>query len=69
QSKDIELYFDSPTNQQVPCLTDEQMAKLGEEFAYCYWCKSGDKHVVRFCTSWATKEEDVDKLIEALERL
>ena len=47
-------------------LTDEQMAKLGEEFAYCYWCKNGDKHVVRFCTSWATKEENVDTLIAAL---
>ena len=69
QGKGIELYYDSPTNQQFPCLTDEQMAKLGEDFAYCYWFKNGDKHVVRFCTSWATREEDVDKLIEAIERL
>ena len=69
ESKGIGLYFDSPTNQQFPILTDEQMKKLGEDFAYSYWCKAGDKHVVRFCTSWATKEEDVDKLIEAIERL
>ena len=69
EDKGIELYFDSPTNQQFPILTDGQMKTLGERFAYCYWCKAGDKHVVRFCTSWATKEEDVDKLIEAIEKL
>ena len=69
EDKGIELYYDSPTNQQFPILTDEQVKKLGEEFAYSYWCKAGSKHAVRFCTSWATKEEDVDKLIGAIERL
>ena len=28
--------------------------------------KVDDKFVIRFCTSWATKEEDVDYLIEAV---
>jgi threonine aldolase len=69
EEKNIPLYFDSPTNQQFPMLTDEQMKALGEEFAYSYWCKAGDKHAVRFCTSWATKEDDVDKLIEAIKKL
>ncbi len=69
EEKGIPLFYDSPTNQQFPCLTDEQMKKLGEDFAFSYWCKDGDKHVVRFCTSWATKEEDVDKLIAAIEKL
>lgn len=69
ESKGIEVYFDSPTNQQFPILTDEQMKKLSEDFAYSYWCKAGEKHAVRFCTSWATKAEDVDKLIEAIEKL
>ena len=69
EEKNIPLYFDSPTNQQFPILTDEQMKKLGEEFAYSYWCKAGDKHAVRFCSSWATKQEDVDKLIEAINGL
>ena len=69
EEKGIPLYFDSPTNQQFPMLTDEQMKKLGEDFAYSYWCKAGDKHAVRFCTSWATKAEDVEKLIEAINQL
>ncbi len=69
EEKNIPLYFDSPTNQQFPILTDEQMKKLGEDFAYSYWCKAGDRHAVRFCTSWATKEEDVDKLIKTIREL
>lgn len=69
EDKGIPLYYDSPTNQQFPILTDEQMKKLSEEFVFSFWCKSGEKNVVRFCTSWATKEEDVEKLIEAIERL
>lgn len=69
EEKGIPLYFDSPTNQQFPVLTDEQMKTLGEDFAFSYWCKAGDRHAVRFCTSWATKERDVDKLIETIEKL
>lgn len=69
EEKNIPLYFDSPTNQQFPILTDEQMAFLGEEFAFSYWCKAGDGHAVRFCTSWATEEADVDKLVEKIKQL
>ncbi len=69
EGKNIPLYFDSPTNQQFPILTDEQMKKLGEEFAFSYWCKAGDKHAVRFCTSWATKEEDVETLIAKIKQM
>ncbi len=66
EEKNIPLYYDSPTNQQFPCLTEEQMNFLSEDFAYSYWCKDGDRHVVRFCTSWATKAEDVEKLVEKI---
>lgn len=69
EEKNIPLYFDSPTNQQFPILTDEQMDKLAQDFALSYWCKAGDRHTVRFCTSWATKEEDVEKLIEKIKSL
>ncbi len=69
EEKNIPLYFDSPTNQQFPCLTDEQMKKLSADFAFSYWCKAGEKHAVRFCTSWATKPQDVEKLVEQIEKL
>lgn len=69
EEKGIELLYDSPTNQQFPILTREQRDKLGEEFAYSPWCKVGDRFAVRFCTSWATDEENVDRLVAAIKQL
>ena len=69
EEKGIELLYDSPTNQQFPILTKEQADFLGKDFAYSPWCRVGDKFAVRFCTSWATDERDVDKLVEAVKGL
>ena len=69
KEKGIRVYYNSPTNQLFPMLTDEQMNKLKNDFSFCYWCKNGDLHVVRFCTSWATREGDVDTLIAAIYEL
>ncbi len=69
REKGIRVYYNSPTNQLFPMLTDEQMNKLKNDFSFCYWCKNGDLHVVRFCTSWATQEGDVDTLIDAINAL
>ena len=69
KEKGIRVYYNSPTNQLFPMLTDEQMNKLKNDFSFCYWCKNGDLHVVRFCTSWATQEGDVDTLIDAINAL
>ena len=69
EKKGIELLFDSPTNQQFPILTKEQLNKLEKEFAFSPWCRLEDKFAVRFCTSWATDEKDVDILIGAIEKL
>ena len=69
KEKGIRVYYNSPTNQLFPMLTDEQMNKLKNDFSFCYWCKNGDLHVVRFCTSWATQGGDVDTLIDAINAL
>ena len=69
KEKGIRVYYNSPTNQLFPMLTDEQMNKLKNDFSFCYWCKNSDLHVVRFCTSWATQEGDVDTLIDAINAL
>lgn len=59
--------YESFTNQQFPIMPDETLAKLGEKYAYSFWEKVDDTHTaVRFCMSWATKEEDVDALIADL---
>lgn len=65
-NKGIPLYYDSFINQQFPCLTDIQLQKLGEKFVFSHWCKSEDKTVVRFCTSWATDEHDVASLVREI---
>ena len=33
------FYIDSPTNQQFPIFSDEQLARLGEDYAFSYQCR------------------------------
>ena len=64
------LLFDSPTNQQYPIIPDEELAILGKEFGYEYWTRVDETHSgVRFCGSWATKQEHVDALRMAVHAL
>ena len=62
--------IESPTNQQFVILPDDDLATLERDFAIEYMERvDADHSGVRFCTSWATKAEDVDTLIEAIEKL
>ena len=64
------LRYDSYTNQQFPILPNEHLEKLKEKYSYGFWEAVDDTHsAVRFCTSWATKEEAVDALIADIEAL
>lgn len=68
--KGYPLRYDSYTNQQFPILPDEHLEKLKEKYAYGFWEKIDDAHsAVRFCTSWATREEAVEELIRDIEAL
>jgi threonine aldolase len=70
ENKGIEMWIDSPTNMQFPLLTKEQQAILGEKFVPEFWGKyDGERDIVRFCTSWATKPENVESLCEYIERM
>lgn len=61
------LALDSPTNQQFVILENEQMKSLAEKVAFSVWEPYDETHtVVRFCTSWATTEEDLAALEEIL---
>ena len=65
--KGYPLFADSPTNQQFPILTEAQEAKLRQYAAFETWEPLPDgRKAVRFVTSWATREEDVDALIAVL---
>lgn len=68
--KGCEFMVDSPTNQQFPILTNAMMEKLKEKYMYSVWQKIDEEHTgVRFCTSWATKEENVDALVQDIKNL
>lgn len=65
--KGYELYIDSPTNQQFIVVDDALRERLSKEvsFGFMETLDTG-KHVIRFCTSWATRDEDVESLISVL---
>lgn len=68
--KGYRLRYDSFTNQQFPVLPNEHMEKLKDHYSFEFWEKVDDAHsAVRFCTSWATKEEAVDALLRDIEAL
>lgn len=70
KAKGYPFIADSPSNQQFPILPDEVLEKLGKDFLFSIWQKTDEKHTaVRFCTSWATSPEAVDKLLDAIEAL
>lgn len=64
------FYLDTPTNQQFVILDDRQLAALDGRVSYSFWEKRPDgRTVVRFATSWATQEGDVDALLKILEQV
>lgn len=61
--KGYKFFLDSPTNQQFIILENNQMEELKKSVRFGFWEKYDDSHtVVRFATSWATTEEDIEKL-------
>ena len=70
EAKGCKVLHDSPTNQQFFVLPDEWYDKLAETYAMTHMGKP-DKHhtAVRVCTSWATKDETVEQLIEDVNAL
>lgn len=65
--KGYHFYIDSSTNQQFIILENTQMEALKKDVAFSFWEKYDEMHtVVRFATSWATKEEDVRALLDLL---
>jgi threonine aldolase len=65
--KGYEFYRDSPTNQQMIVVTKEQAGRLKQKAGFGFMQTLDEERIViRFCTSWATKEEAVDELLALL---
>lgn len=69
-AQNIKFLLDSPTNQQFPILPDSVLAQLNTKYAFEFQGKADENHsIVRICTSWATKEENVDLLLSDIKKL
>ncbi len=65
--KGYKIFIDSPTNQKFIVLENSKMQELKKSVSFSYWQKFDENHtVVRFATSWATTDEQVDKLLRLI---
>ena len=63
KEKGWEFYMDSPTNQQLILMTEDQMEALGKTIAFDRWgVYDSTRTIVRLATSWSTSEEDLAAL-------
>jgi len=66
----IRFLVDSVTNQQFPIFTEEEIKALEQE---CLFERneqiSENECAIRFCTSWATKEESIDAVLELVKQV
>ena len=65
--KGYSFQYEPVTNQLFPILPNEKIEALSKDFAFSIWEKKDDDNtVVRFVTSFMTKKENVEKLLQAL---
>lgn len=65
--KGYQLAFDTPANQIFIVLSREQADALSEQIELAFWENPDEEHsILRIATSWATQQEDVDRLISLL---
>ena len=63
--KGYHFYMDSVTNQQFIIIDDKKLEEIRKKYGVTYQMRCDDTHsVIRLCTSWATREEDVKALLE-----
>ena len=69
RERGIPVLHDSPTNQQFIILENDRMEELLKRLKMSYWEAVDETHTaLRLATSWATKEETVEKALELLSR-
>lgn len=66
-TKGYRLHIDSPTNQQFFVLPNREIDRLSQYATFELWGpREEEESVVRFVTSWATTDEQIDALIARL---
>lgn len=66
----VPLLVPGVTNQIFPILPDDVLETLSKTYAFCEQERVDETHrAVRFCTSWATTQENVEALCRDLKQL
>ena len=66
-AKGYRFYMESPTNQVFPILENSQLEALEPLAKFGFWEKYDDTHtVMRIATSWATRMEEIEQLIDLM---
>lgn len=69
KSMNCTFLVEPETNQLFPILSNTKIEALQEHFDFYVWKKVDEKHsAIRLITAWATTEESVDRLIQALKK-
>ena len=69
-NKSISMHIDSPTNQQFVEVEQSVADALAKDFYYENEGYTTDgKKIIRFCTAWSTKDQEVDALVERINKL
>ena len=67
RDKGYRFFIDSPTNQIFVILENQKLSELRQNVRLSFWEKFDEEHtVVRFATSWATEDGDIDELKKLL---
>ena len=67
EMKDYPIYVESPTNQLFVVVEDHKMEELAKRVGFNVIEGVGNSHhVIRFATTWATTDEQIDELISLL---
>lgn len=65
REKGYEFYMESVTNQQFIIVEDKKLEEIRKKYGVTYMHRHDETHsVIRLCTSWATKEENVKAFLE-----
>jgi len=66
-NKGYRFLTETVTNQIFVILDNKKAEELGKHVAFSFWEKIDEEHsAYRFASSWATKKENVDRLVELL---
>lgn len=64
------MRYDTRAAQVFPIVPDAALSALSDHYTFSFWEKTDENRTaVRFCVSWATRRENVERLIRDVEEL